>query len=67
MLIQDKKIVVVVPKYGLVGGGEQFVFELTERLAENPRYDIHVLANKWQSQNPKISFYKIPDIFFPKW
>lgn len=64
---QHKKIAIVVPKYGLVGGGEQFVFELTERLAENVQYDIHVLANKWQSRNPQISFHKIPDIFFPKW
>lgn len=64
---QPKKIAIVVPKYGLVGGGEQFVFELTERLAENARYDIHVLANKWNSRNPKISFHKIPLVFFPKW
>ncbi|MBU2539061.1 MAG: glycosyltransferase family 4 protein [Proteobacteria bacterium] len=64
---QHKKIAVVVPKYGLVGGGEQFVFELTERLALNPQYDIHVLANKWHSQNSKITFHEIPVIFFPKW
>lgn len=64
---QLKKIAIVVPKYGLVGGGEQFVFELTERLAENAQYDIHVLANKWHSRNPKISFHKIPFVFFPKW
>ncbi|MBU1546700.1 MAG: glycosyltransferase family 4 protein [Proteobacteria bacterium] len=67
MSAQPKKIAIVVPKYGLVGGGERFVFELTERLAENPQYDIHVLANKWHSRNAKISFHKIPIIFFPKW
>lgn len=67
MSAQPKKIAIVVPKYGLVGGGEQFVFELTERLAENTQYDIHVLANKWHSRNAKISFHKIPAIFFPKW
>lgn len=67
MSAQPKKIAIVVPKYGLVGGGEQFVFELTERLAQNPRYDMHVLANKWHSRNARISFHKIPVIFFPKW
>ncbi len=62
-----KKIAVVVPKYGLVGGGEQFVSELTERLASNPRYDIHVFANKWCSRSRNITFHKVPIITFPKW
>ncbi|HIJ77962.1 MAG: glycosyltransferase family 4 protein [Desulfobulbaceae bacterium] len=62
-----KKIAIVVPKYGLVGGGEQFVFELTERLAKYSGNDIHVFANKWQSSSTKITFHKIPIITFPKW
>lgn len=64
---RKKKIAVVVPKYGLVGGGERFVQELTERLAQNAAYDIHVLANKWQSGSSRITFHKIPVITFPKW
>ncbi len=62
-----KKIAVVVPKYGLVGGGERFVLELTERLAQNPRYDIHVFANKWLADSNRVTFHKVPIISFPKW
>ncbi len=62
-----KKIAVVVPKYGLVGGGERFVFELTERLANIPGYEIHVFSNKWRSASDHITFHKIPIITFPKW
>ncbi len=60
------KIAVVVPKYGLVGGGERFVLELTERIALNHRYDVHVFANKWRPQSDRITFYKVPVISFPK-
>lgn len=62
-----KKIAVVVPKYGLVGGGEHFVFELTERLAENAQYDIHVFANQWRVDSSRVTFHKVPIIRFPKW
>lgn len=64
---RKKKIAVVVPKYGLVGGGERFVRELTERLAQNATYDIHVLANQWQGGSHRITFHRIPIITFPKW
>lgn len=64
---KQKKIAVVVPKYGLVGGGELFVSELTERLADNPDYDMHVFANQWRRQSDKVTFHKVPIITFPKW
>ena len=67
MASNRKKIAVVVPKYGLVGGGERFVFELTERLANIPGYEIHVFSNKWRSESDHITFHKIPIITFPKW
>ena len=60
------KIAVVVPKYGLVGGGERFVRELTERVAADRRYDVHVFANKWGSRSDRITFHKVPFISFPK-
>jgi len=60
------KIAVVVPKYGLVGGGERFVQELTEHIASNHRYDVHVFANKWRPQSDRITFHKVPVISFPK-
>ena len=64
---RKKKIAVVIPKYGLVGGGERFVRELTERLTQNVAYDIHVLANQWQGGANRITFHRIPIITFPKW
>lgn len=62
----QKKIAVVIPKYGLVGGGEKFAAELTSRIAKNTDYDIHVFANKWQSNCQQVTFHKVPIISFPK-
>ena len=61
-----RKIAVVVPKYGLVGGGERFASEITERLARNENYDIHVFANKWVAASDRITFHKVPKIPFPR-
>jgi UDP-glucose:(heptosyl)LPS alpha-1,3-glucosyltransferase len=60
------KIAIAIPKYGLVGGAEHFVAELTKRIALNPRYDIHVFANRWSSNSPRVAFHKVPVINFPK-
>ncbi len=61
-----KRIAVVIPKYGLVGGAEKVVLELTERIAFDKRYDLHVFANKWVSHSDRITFHKVPVIIFPK-
>ncbi|MBI3901578.1 MAG: glycosyltransferase family 4 protein [Nitrosomonadales bacterium] len=61
-----RKIAVVVPKYGLVGGGERFASEITERLARNENFDIHVFANKWVAGSDRITFHKLPIIRFPR-
>jgi len=61
-----RKIAVVIPKYGLVGGAEQFTLELTERIARNPRYDVHVFANQWLVHSARITFHKVPLIIFPR-
>jgi UDP-glucose:(heptosyl)LPS alpha-1,3-glucosyltransferase len=60
------RVAVVVPKYGTVGGGERFVYELTERLARNGRYEIHVLANRWVPGPAPVVFHKIPRVPFPR-
>lgn len=60
------KIAVIVPKYGLVGGGERFASEVTERLAQNKNFEIHVFANRWIAQSDRIRFHKIPIIRFPR-
>ncbi|MBN1841168.1 MAG: glycosyltransferase family 4 protein [Deltaproteobacteria bacterium] len=60
------KIAVAIPKYGLVGGAENFAFELCERLATHNGFEIHVFANKWRKGNAPIVFHKIPIIRFPR-
>lgn len=61
-----RKIAVVVPKYGLVGGGERFASEITERLARDERLEIHVFANRWVAASDRIQFHKVPIIRFPR-
>ena len=34
-----RRIAVVIPKYGLMGGAEGFAAEITERIAADPRID----------------------------
>lgn len=60
------KVAVVVPKYGTVGGGERFVYELTERLALDGRYEIHVFANRWVPGPGPVVFHGIPRVPFPR-
>lgn len=60
------RIAVVIPKYGLVGGAETFVFELCERLAKHREFEIHVFANKWNKGTGPIAFHKVPAIRFPR-
>lgn len=64
--LKPRKIAVVVPKYGLVGGGERFASEITERLAQNKSFEIHVFANKWVVHSDRITFHKVPMIRFPR-
>ena len=60
------RVAVVVPKYGTVGGGERFAYELPERLARGGRYEIHLFANRWISGPGPIVFHKIPRVPFPR-
>jgi UDP-glucose:(heptosyl)LPS alpha-1,3-glucosyltransferase len=65
-LRKRRKIAVVVPKYGLVGGGERFASEITERLARDENLDIHVFANRWVASSDRIKFHKVPIVRFPR-
>ena len=49
-----------------MGGAEYHVARLTECLARNAKYDIHVFANKWLSNTDRVTFHKVPIITFPK-
>jgi UDP-glucose:(heptosyl)LPS alpha-1,3-glucosyltransferase len=61
-----KRVAVVVPRYGLVGGGEKLVYELTERVATDSRWEIHVFANQWHNGSELIHFHHVPVISFPR-
>lgn len=63
---RKKRIAVVIPKYGLTGGAERFAANLTEHLALNPAYAIHVFANRWASLSDAITFHHVPIISFPR-
>jgi len=60
------KIAVVIPKYGLIGGAEQFAAELTGRLILQTGYDFHLFANRLQSPVSGLIYHRVPIISFPK-
>jgi len=60
------KVAVVIPKYGLVGGAEGFVYALTERLAMGNDFEIHVFANRFRPGKAPIVFHRVPIIVFPR-
>jgi len=60
------RVAVVIPKYGLIGGGERFASELTERLARKGKYEFHVFANRWNPGSAGIVFHKVPMLRFPR-
>ncbi len=61
-----RNIAVVIPKYGLVGGAEQFASELTQRLCARSENNFHVFANRWQTPSTAVKFHRVPIISFPK-
>ncbi|MCP4579018.1 MAG: glycosyltransferase family 4 protein [Deltaproteobacteria bacterium] len=60
------KVAVVIPKYGLVGGAEGFVYALTERLARRDEFEIHVFANRYRRGKAPIVFHRVPILVFPR-
>ena len=56
----------VIPKYGLMGGAEGFAAALTERIAADPRFEVHVFANRWEDASGGIVFHQVPIVRFPK-
>ncbi|MBN2436985.1 MAG: glycosyltransferase family 4 protein [Deltaproteobacteria bacterium] len=63
---EKRRIAVVIPKYGLVGGAEGFAAELTQRIAADPRFEVHVFANRWAGFSGSIIFHRVPIVRFPK-
>lgn len=65
--MQPLKIAVVIPKYGLLGGAEGFVADLTERVAARKEFDVHVFAHKWRAGKAPVTFHRVPVAAFPRW
>ena len=63
---EQRRIAMVIPKFGLVGGAEGFAAELTERIAADPRFEVHVFANRWADSSGRIVFHQVPIVRFPK-
>ncbi|MHB8090055.1 MAG: glycosyltransferase family 4 protein [Syntrophales bacterium] len=63
---ERRRIAVVIPKYGMVGGAEGFAAELTERVACYPEFEVHVFANRWVSSSKRVTFHKVPIVKFPR-
>ena len=60
------RIAIIAQRFGLIGGGERFAKEVTERIAAMGRYEIHVFANSWDSQCDRIIFHRVPKVKFPR-
>lgn len=61
-----KKIAVMIPKYGIAGGAERYAATLTELLAKNPAYELHVIANRWGAPSTSVTFHRVPVLRFPR-
>ena len=47
------------------GGGEGYLANFANQLAERG-HEVHIYANKWESNNDEIHYHTIPSIRFPK-
>ena len=63
---EKRRIAVVIPKYGLVGGAEGFAAELTGRIASDPRFEVHLFANRWAAGDDRVAFHQVPVVRFPR-
>ena len=60
-------IAMIVPTYGRVGGAENLVVELCERLIREHGYAIHVLANRFETISEAVQMHRTPIWMFPRW
>jgi UDP-glucose:(heptosyl)LPS alpha-1,3-glucosyltransferase len=65
-LEERRRIAAVIPRYGLPGGAEGFAAELTERIAADSRFELHVFANRWVVSSDRVTFHRIPTLKFPR-
>ncbi len=60
------RIAIIAERFGGVGGGERFVQEVTERLADTGEYEFHVFANRWSCSRSDITFHRVGRVKFPR-
>lgn len=59
------KIAIVIPKFGLVGGAEQFAARLTGEMVKQG-YDFHVFTRSWETSSYPVTFHPTRIITFPR-
>ena len=60
------KIALIIYKYLPVkGGGEGYLAELANRLAERG-HEVHIFASEWENNNSRLHYHSIPVIRYPK-
>lgn len=62
---RKKKIAIVVPKFGLIGGAEQFAARLVRAMSQRD-YDFHVFARRFNAMDCPFTFHPTPIISFPR-
>lgn len=63
---KKKAVAFVTPQYGLVGGAESYAYHLAEQLSAQEDFEIHVFANRWSNESPRIFFHKVPIVQYPR-
>jgi len=62
-----RRLAVVIPKYGLIGGAEGFAAAVTERIARGDNsFEVHVFAHTWQAGEEGVVFHRLPYLPFPR-
>ncbi|MCX7982305.1 MAG: glycosyltransferase family 4 protein [Syntrophales bacterium] len=59
------KIAVAIPKFGLVGGAEQFAARLTGEMSKRG-YEFHIFSHRCEAPDLPITFHRIRRFVFPR-
>jgi len=60
------KVAVVVPKFSRIGGAEAFAYETSNRLAAKSGIEIHIIANRFDTDPMPLIPHRIPHLGFPR-
>ena len=62
----ETEIAIVIPRFGLIGGAENFALQTARKLASNSSFRVHVFSNEWNYNGNNIRFSKVPYLRFPR-